>query len=552
MLSRLKIGARLGVAFGSIALLLAAATAVGLYGLEVQRRTANQMLQVDVALSHNAAEVRRLSLEGRRAEKDIFLNVNNPQAVRTYKQRWDDSQQALADTLKEGAALAPDEELRELYLKSGSLLDAYNSGFTGVFVRIDAGEITDPSIADMVFGQFNDEIQQLDELAAAIDQAALTRVGGASDQIAQQHRNALVGLLSFAALALLIAVIMAVRITRSIAVPLHHALEATRRVAEGDLTQTIFGNPNDETGLLLEAMSETNQKLSALVSSLHDSSEQVFTGAHEVFLGSQELSARTDEQVAALQQTASSMEQITALVQQNSESTEQANRLAASAARTAESGGRDVEQSIQLMQELATSSQKINDIITVIDTIAFQTNILALNASVEAARAGEQGRGFAVVAAEVRMLASRSAASANEIRALIEETGSKITHGVRQAEHSGQTIRETVISIRQLSSLMQEIASATREQSAGIGQINTAINQLDSTTQQNATLVEQSRAAVAALENQAGRMKELVATFKTGATACRAELQATEPARRSQPRTLPAEAVPQEAMWATL
>ncbi|SFP43779.1 methyl-accepting chemotaxis protein [Geopseudomonas sagittaria] len=515
MLSRLKIGARLGVAFGSIALLLAAATGVGLQGLAVQKRTADQILQVDVNLSHNAAEVRRLSLEGRRAEKNIFLNVNNPQAVRTHKQHWDVSQQALQDTLDAGAALAPDAELRGLYLQSATLLDAYKNGFSTVFVRIDAGEISDPSIADMVFGQFNDEIQQLDQLAASIDQASLQRMANAGEQIARQHRNALIGLLAFSALALLIAAIMAVRITRSIAVPLHSALVATRRVADGDLTQAIFGNPHDETGLLLEAMSETNQKLSALVSSLHDSSEQVFTGAHEVFLGSQELSARTDEQVAALQQTASSMEQITALVQQNSESTEQANRLAAAAARTAESGGRDVEQSIQLMQEIAASSQKINDIITVIDSIAFQTNILALNASVEAARAGDQGRGFAVVAAEVRMLASRSAASANEIRTLIEETGSKINHGVRQAEHSGQTIRETVASIGQLSTLMQEIASATREQSAGIGQINSAINQLDSTTQQNATLVEQSRAAVAALENQAGRMKELVATFKT-------------------------------------
>ncbi|SDR99830.1 methyl-accepting chemotaxis protein [Pseudomonas oryzae] len=528
MLSRLNIATRLRLAFGGIVLLLAAATAVGVQGLAAQKRTANELLQIDIALSHNAAEVRRLTIEGRHIEKSLFLNVSNPQAVLAHKQRWDDVHQALTDTLQQGAELAPDSSLHDLYTQSATLLSAYHYGFSGVYERIAAGEITDPAIADMVFGQFNDEIQQLDQQAIAIEQAAQELVAKAESQIERQHRNALAGLLAFAALALLIAALMAIRISRSITIPLRSALEATRRVAEGDLTQAIYGNAHDETGQLLEAMGETNQKLSRLVASLHDSSDQVFTSAHEVLLGSQELSARTDEQVAALQQTASSMEQITALVQQNSETTEQASRLAANAAATAQSGGRDVEQSIRLMQELASSSQKINDIIQVIDGIAFQTNILALNASVEAARAGAQGRGFAVVAAEVRSLASRSAASASEIRELIETISSKIGHGVRQAEHSGQTIRETVASIGQLSSLMQEIASATREQSAGIGQINTAINQLDSTTQQNATLVEQSRAAVAALENQAGQMKELVATFRTTATSAQDESRAAD------------------------
>ncbi len=528
MLSRLNIAARLHLAFGGIVLLLVAATVVGVQGLATQKRTANELLHVDMALLQNAAEVRRLTLEGRRIEKSLFLNVSNPQAVQNYKQQWDATHQELTATLQQGVGLAPDSSLGELYSQSATLLDAYHFGFSGVYERIAAGEISDPAIADMVFGQFNDEIQQLDQQAIAIAQAAQRLAASADDRIEQQHRNALAGLLAFAALAVLIAGIMAVRISHGIIAPLRSALEATRRVAEGDLTQAIHGNTHDETGQLLEAMGETNRKLSDLVASLHDNSDQVFASAHEVLLGSQELAARTDEQVAALQQTASSMEQITALVQQNSESTEQASRLAAAAAATAQSGGRDVEQSIRLMQELASSSQKINDIIQVIDSIAFQTNILALNASVEAARAGEQGRGFAVVAAEVRSLASRSAASASEIRNLIEAIADKIGHGVRQAEHSGQTIRETVVSIGQLSTLMQEIASATREQSAGIGQINTAINQLDSTTQQNATLTEQSRAAVATLEDQASQMRQLVASFRTEDAAEHGELHTLE------------------------
>ncbi|MCQ4347310.1 methyl-accepting chemotaxis protein [Pseudomonas stutzeri] len=532
MLSRLTIGTRLGLAFGCTTLLLIAATGVALLGLATQKRSADELLHVDVAIAHNAAEVRRLSLEGRRAEKNLFLNVSNPQAVDTYKRQWDDAHRALGEILQQGAALAPDDALREPYRQAGMMLDAYHAGFSRVYARIEAGEITDPGIADMVFGQFNDEIQQLDEQAELIQQGASRLMDGASSQIARQHQLALSGLLLFAALALAIALSMAVLITRSITRPLQHALDATRRLAEGDLTQVVHGESRDETGQLLDAMGETNRRLSGLVGSLHDSSARVFNGAHEVMVGSRELSARTDEQVAALQQTASSMEQITALLLQNSASTEQASRLAASAADTAASGGRDVERSVRLMQELAASSQKINDIIQVIDSIAFQTNILALNASVEAARAGEQGRGFAVVAAEVRNLASRSADSANEIRSLIEEIAGKIDQGVRQAEHSGQTIRETVASIGQLSGLMQEIAGATREQNAGIAQINSAIGQLDSTTQQNATLVEQSRAAVASLESQAGRMKELVALFMTADQEARPVTEIAPPAAR--------------------
>ena len=522
MLSRLKIGARLGVAFGSLVILLAAANGVGLHGLNAQKATADDLLNVDVAVLQNAAEVRRLTLEERSLEKDIFINVTNHEAVLAFKKSWDEANNQLLSKLEEGAKLAPGDELRQLYEESSKQLIAYNNGFAAVYTRIEAGEISHPAIADMVFGQYKDEVHQLDQLAADINQSAVAHIDGMDQDFAREYHIALIGQLVFSGLTLLIAAFLAVRITRSITRPLQQALEATRLVADGDLTQVVSGNPHDETGQLLDAMGETNRKLSGLVVSLHRSSDQVFDGAHHVLLGSQELAARTDEQVAALQQTASSMEQITALVQQNSASTEQANQLAGVAARAAQSGGQEVEQSVRLMQEIAASSQRINDIVKVIDGIAFQTNILALNASVEAARAGEHGRGFSVVAAEVRTLASRSAESAKEIRTLIEETRSKIDLGARQAEHSGQAISDTVTSIEQLSVLMQEIAAATREQSAGIGQINAAISQLDSTTHQNATLVEQSRNAAEALEQQSGQMQQLVATFKTDAPEQRA------------------------------
>jgi len=396
MLSRLKIGARLGVAFGSLVILLAAANGVGLHGLNAQKATADDLLNVDVAVLQNAAEVRRLTLEERSLEKDIFINVTNHEAVLAFKKSWDEANNQLLSKLEEGAKLAPGDELRQLYEESSKQLIAYNNGFAAVYTRIEAGEISHPAIADMVFGQYKDEVHQLDQLAADINQSAVAHIDGMDQDFAREYHIALIGQLVFSGLTLLIAAFLAVRITRSITRPLQQALEATRLVADGDLTQVVSGNPHDETGQLLDAMGETNRKLSGLVVSLHRSSDQVFDGAHHVLLGSQELAARTDEQVAALQQTASSMEQITALVQQNSASTEQANQLAGVAARAAQSGGQEVEQSVRLMQEIAASSQRINDIVKVIDGIAFQTNILALNASVEAARAGEHGRGFSV------------------------------------------------------------------------------------------------------------------------------------------------------------
>ncbi|TBW03999.1 HAMP domain-containing protein [Azotobacter chroococcum] len=520
MLSRRPIGARLGIAFGTLVLLLVSATVVALYGMSELRESADT-LDRNAKLAQNAAQVRLLALEERRFEKDIFINLRDAEKVQSYKTRWDATLQKLQDTLQAGKAQAPDAELAGLYEASVAALAGYAGGFDAIHRRLRAGEFADTAAANSAMGRYKDEVYRLDESGAAIDRKAAEHMARAREQVAAQLRNALVGLLGFAALALLIAVLMALYITRSITGPLQRALAATRRVAEGDLTQDLAGHAHDETGQLLNAMDETNRKLSELVGSLHGGSESVYRRAREVFHGSQELAARTEEQASALQQTAASMEQISATARQTSEATEQANRLAATAARTAQSGGQDVERSILLMRELADSSQKINDIIGVIDSIAFQTNLLALNASVEAARAGEQGRGFAVVAAEVRNLASRSATSAQEIRGLIEGIGEKIGEGARQAEYSGRSIRDAVDAIHQLASLMEEISAATREQRSGFGQINGAIGQLDGTTQQNAALVEQSRAAAAALEEQAALMQQRVAVFRTRETAAR-------------------------------
>ncbi|MGP9666177.1 methyl-accepting chemotaxis protein [Halomonas sp. AOP22-C1-8] len=321
------------------------------------------------------------------------------------------------------------------------------------------------------------------------------------------------------ALALLILSLVAATIIRmammhSVVRPLNQAIAHFATIAEGDLTDRIEARGHNEVGQLFSALAGMQAKLKALVHSLRSSSESVFNGAGDISSGSQDLSSRTEQQASALQQTASSMEQMSATVSKNAETAHTADQLSIAASQSAEASGEEVQRTVQLMRDIASSASRVNDIIGVIDSIAFQTNILALNASVEAARAGEQGRGFAVVASEVRSLATRSAASAKEIRDLIGQTTSQINGGAEQAERSGHTIQQTVQAIGQVTTLMSEISTASREQNGGIEQINAALTEMDSVTQQNAALVQQTSSAASALEDQAQQLATLIATFR--------------------------------------
>ncbi|MFW3615455.1 methyl-accepting chemotaxis protein [Billgrantia antri] len=361
----------------------------------------------------------------------------------------------------------------------------------------------------------------LAELGATLDEAMEVFIHYIEQRAADDigaievlDRNVTIIATTLLVVAVVAAFLIRIALMRVVVTPLREAIAHFQRIADGDLTARIEDRGRNEIGQLYAALKNMQEKLKSLVVSLRDSSENVFTGAGEIATGSQDLSSRTEQQASALQETASSMEEMASTVSKNTDSAIEADRLSATASQTAVAGGQEVERTVQLMHEIAESAKRINDIIGVIDSIAFQTNILALNASVEAARAGEQGRGFAVVASEVRSLASRSAESAKEIRGLIEDTTSRITSGAEQAERSGQTINETVDSIRQVSALMAEISTATREQNSGIEQINTALTEMDSVTQQNASLVQQTSAAAASLEDQARRLAALIATFR--------------------------------------
>ncbi len=318
------------------------------------------------------------------------------------------------------------------------------------------------------------------------------------------------------AILLVLPLISASLIIRTITRNLDSAVQVAETVAQGDLRSHIEVTSKDELGRLMLALKGMNNNLLSIVGRIRESSESIATGATQISTGNNDLSQRTEEQASNLQQTAASMEELASTVRHNTDNAQQATTLARNAAHTASQGGEAMEQVTQTMETISASSRKIADIIGVIDGIAFQTNILALNAAVEAARAGEQGRGFAVVAGEVRALAGRSAEAAKEIKLLIQQSVSQVNEGTTLVEATGKTIGDVVQQVQSVAALIQEISNASQEQSQGTGQVSDAIAQLDQVTQQNAALVEESAAAANSLSYQAAELNRLVATFKTG------------------------------------
>jgi aerotaxis receptor len=350
-------------------------------------------------------------------------------------------------------------------------------------------------------------------------------------------------LMIIAALGVPMAALFAVLSYRSVVIPLERAKRELDRMSAGDLTGEIESKGIVELAQLMEALHKLQSNTKKVIGEIRESADRVNTEASQIASGNADLSARTESQASSLEETASSMEELTSTVKQNAENARQANQLVVSAADVAVKGGKVVGQVVDTMASIKASSRKIADIISVIDGIAFQTNILALNAAVEAARAGEQGRGFAVVAAEVRNLAQRSAGAAKEIKSLIEDSVDKVDVGGKLVDEAGKTMDEIVNSVKRVTDIMSEIAAASQEQSAGIEQVNQAVGQMDEATQQNAALVEQAAAAAESLQDQAGKLAQAVSVFKLGSGS-----QLVRPAQRDN-RVLhhPAQAKPQVA-----
>jgi len=334
------------------------------------------------------------------------------------------------------------------------------------------------------------------------------------DDVDAQVRSANLKILALTLTVAAMLLLVTLRIGRSIATPINKAVAVAEALAQGDLTHTFEAKPRNEAEQLLAALSNTAAQLQGLIRGIKRSAHAITTASGEIRAGNEDLSQRTEEQASSLEETASSMEELTSTVKQNAENAKQANQLALGASAVAVQGGAVVGDVVETMSSINQSSKKIVDIISVIDGIAFQTNILALNAAVEAARAGEQGRGFAVVATEVRSLAQRSAAAAKEIKALIEDSVDKVGAGTKLVDQAGHTMQEIVTSVKRVTDIMSEITAASQEQSAGIEQVNQAITQMDEVTQQNAALVEQATAAAEAMQEQERLLTQSLAVFR--------------------------------------
>ncbi|QDG74038.1 HAMP domain-containing protein [Janthinobacterium tructae] len=378
-----------------------------------------------------------------------------------------------------------------------------------------------------------DEVRSLVNLVGQL----MEKAGEHSVLTYHASRNWMLGL---AALATLLACGLGVWITRGITGPLRGAMAVAQAIAGGDLRSHIRVSGDDETARLLKALQEMNDSLQRIVGQVRSGTDTINAAASEIADGNLDLSARTEQQASSLEETAAAMEQLTSTVQQNADSARQASALAAGASAVASKGGAEVARVVDTMASINASSQKIVDIISVIEAIAFQTNILALNAAVEAARAGEQGRGFAVVAAEVRGLAQRSTAAAKEIELLIRDSVEQVECGNRLVSDAGRTMAEVVASVHRVSDIMGKISAAGVEQSAGIAQVNEAIAQMDAVTQQNAALVEEAAAAAASLQQQARGLSATVGVFRTEDGTLAPLATAPVPARRHSTGFAPA------------
>jgi methyl-accepting chemotaxis protein len=514
IMKNLKIGTRLGLAFAAVLALLVILVMVTLTRMAEVDDATDRLVNTSVANQRKVAEWSKI-IEVNGTLVEMAYLAPDPADVKRIQERMSAASKRSAQLQDEVGAGLRNPTSQALFKEVLAARVPYLAARKDLLAAKDSG---DPAKAKEIFETRMRPLtaaylEAANKLAAAQQKSQQNFV----DQVGAAYESAKVTLIGLGTAAVLIGILCAVFITRSIRRPIEEAVAIAERVSSGDLTSRIEVTSKDETGQLMAALQKMNANLLDIVGRVRTGTDTIATASAEIASGNQDLSSRTEHQASSLEETASSMEELTSTVHRNAESARHAHSLASDSARIAEQGGAVVAEVVDTMGAINASSRKIVDIIGVIDSIAFQTNILALNAAVEAARAGEQGRGFAVVASEVRNLAHRSAAAAKEIKALIDDSVQKVDVGSALVDKAGATMGNIVESIGRVTGIMNEISRASDEQSSGIEQVNKAIVEMDGVTQQNAALVEQAAAAAEAMQEQAVRLAEVVGVFKTGA-----------------------------------
>ena len=557
-----RIGTRLGIAFGAICLALVFMVGQGIFMLgRVNKGTeeivGKRMPRIDM-VNRILAETNDIAI----ALRNMMLNDDAADRAKQLEEITS-SRQATADILKKLDETLTNPKAREALARQIESGDKYVKGQIELLQLIQAKD--DAGAKTYLATQLRPVLGAFKK--ATGDQLDIQRQLAAekAKDAEETYSSTLTLMIVLGAIVLIGAGVLAWWITASIVRPIRRALEVANAVADGDLSTQVVVTSKCEAGQLLASLKTMNENLVKTVATVRSGTEAISTASAEVAAGNQDLSSRTEQQASSLEETASSMEELTSTVKQNADNARQANTLAAAASSVAARGGQVIHEVVATMEQIHEASGKNTDIISVIDGIAFQTNILALNAAVEAARAGEQGRGFAVVAGEVRNLAQRSAAAAKEIKSLIDDSSEKVGTGSRLVQEAGSTMGDIVDSVRRVTDILNEISSASAEQSAGIEQVNEAITQMDTVTQQNAALVEEAAAASQSMQDQAARLSAAVAVFKleqgapqvqpaaraAAPVATRVALPAARPAPAAKraPAARAAKAAPVESDW---
>jgi methyl-accepting chemotaxis protein len=511
---QLNTGMRVVASFAVLLLVMACMSVLSLWRLQSANDTASNLVHEKLARQQLTSELLGMTeLNGLRALS--IARSDSLEVADIFQAQLTAGDKLAADTERKLAAMSADGEEVALLSAVASKKAAFMTLRGELFKFKDSGRIQE--VGDLLDNQWPGVFKAY---AGALEQLLVyqTRQARAlAEASASQYANSRALLIGFGVATLAVGAVLAWLLTRSIVRPLTQAVSLAEQVAAGELRGALAHDRSDEIGKLFDALSHMTARLADTVGRVRDGAVAIDSASREIANGNMDLSRRTEHQAGALEETASAMEELTSAVRQNSGNARQANQLAQSASEVAGKGGAVVSEVVRTMASINEYAHKISDITSVIDGIAFQTNILALNAAVEAARAGEQGRGFAVVAGEVRSLAYRSAEAAKEIKKLISDSAERVASGSQLAETAGATMTEIVASVQKVTAIIGDISAASAEQEYGIQQVNTAIGDMDDVTQQNAALVEEAAAAATAMQDQARELAELVGSFKLDA-----------------------------------